>query len=202
MVLIIKYFWPVRQCYGLMAWHWTFPRAFCTGWMPTTTVLRWFTSTPLNERSVMIMDINSCVNVYLEVSDNEHRWNTKWVYQSKLVNSGSLSWFNRWCMRVRSLTTPLAYAITKNFSFGMSTVVVESTNYTRPLERSPYSAARGHQSLKSGCTMRISSKVCLSCTHSCALHDLLIDKMWGYQSDCLLVFSCRHQCLSSYQWWL
>lgn len=50
MVHITKSSWPAKQCCGPTAWAWTFLRAFCTGWMLTTTALSWFTLTPQRER--------------------------------------------------------------------------------------------------------------------------------------------------------
>lgn len=67
--------------------------------------------------------------------------------------------FNRWCMRGRSLTMPLAYATTNNFCFGTSTAVAASTNWTKSLKQSLYSAMRGRPYLRSECTMHTSSKV-------------------------------------------
>lgn len=62
-------------------------------------------------------------------------------------------------MRGRSLTTPLAYVITNNSSFGMSIVEAASINWTRSQRRSPYSAMRGHRFLRSEFMMHTSSKV-------------------------------------------
>lgn len=183
MVPIIKCSWPVRRSFGQMVWVWTFPKVSCTGWMLTTTVLSWFTSTPQSERLVTLKRVFRRQYIYIFTGDEPR----------------SLFRFNRWCMRGRSLTTPLDYAITSNFSFGMNTGVAASTNWTRSPRRSRSSATRGRPSLRSECMMHTSSKVYLPSLHSFSLHDMLLSKIWRPSSTFLLGFSfvCRLQCVSS-----
>lgn len=113
--------------------------------------------------------------------------------------------FNRWCMRDGSLTTPLAYVITNNSSFGTSIAVAASTNWTKLLRQSPCSAMRGHPSLRSECTMHASSKVHLSSLWPNNGYNLTMIMLQTIllllYSHCLLFLSlchlCRHQCVPS-----
>lgn len=119
--------------------------------------------------------------VYLNTTErkvgNAREYSDDSVYIFTGDEPRSLSRFNRWCMRGRSLTTPLDYAITSNFSFGMNTGAAASTNWTRSPRRSRSSATRGRLSLRSECMMHTSSKVYLPSLHSFSLHDMLMSRI-------------------------
>lgn len=113
--------------------------------------------------------------VYLNTTErkvgNDYTWNVWGVISGFLFlnKSGCVSWFNRWCTKARSSTTPSAYATTNSSCFGTSTAAAASTSWTRSLKQSPFFATRGRRSLRSECTTLTSSKVRLPPTHT-SLH--------------------------------